>query len=175
MPTATLALDGVLATAGLSGASVANLSVQDASWATATSNNVATSVRASLPTPAGNPNAGANLQAIAVQTRKSATSGTGTPNATISVGVGGTKVATSSQFAVTAANASSQTNSFLFDFSAITGAAADGSNLEAWIDTTQSGGTTAARAAVDIGYLAWTVDYSDAGSGRKAARHSWTF
>lgn len=177
MTTETLALDGVLASSGLSGATVANLATQDANWATATSNNVATSLRASVPTPTGPPRAGSNLQTITVQTRKSASSGTGTPTATIGVGVNGTKQLTSSSFAINAASASSQLNSFTFDFGALSGAAANGSDLEIWVETAQSGGLATVRASADIGYVAWIADVGAPAptepGPRRPGRHSY--
>jgi hypothetical protein len=159
MAAQTLVPNSLLASTGLSSPTVADLQAQDANWSTATSNNVDTSVQVSYPTPPGNPTAGAGLQTITVQTRKNAASGSGTPTITIGVGiVGGLPQLSSASFNVT--STTGQVDQFTFDYAAVTGAAADGSNIQVWVNTTRSGGSPSFRSSVDIGYVGWDVIYS---------------
>lgn len=169
MAVENLPLDTVVSSANLTGATVSNLQAADASWAVASANNVNTSVRVGFPTPAtGQPKAGANLQTITVQTRKNTTN-SGAPTGTIHVGItGGAAQVSSSPFNITASPASSQTNQLAFDTAAVAGLNADGSNLEAWVDTIAVGGNPSTRNSADIGFIQWVADTAPAavnGSG----------
>ena len=161
MATETQVLDGVLASSNLNNATVANLQAVDANWATATANNVNPSVRASFPTPSGNPTTAAAIQTIRVQSRKMSTN-TGNPTISVAVGFNGTQVSSLGNFSVSAAPSSSQTNSWGFNFSSLVaaGAAPDGSDLEVFVTVTAAGGSPSARNSVDIGFIAWDVDYT---------------
>lgn len=160
MATQTLVLDAVSSSSGLTGATVANLNTQDTNWAVATSNNVATSVLCTMPTPSGPPNAGANLQTITMQVRKNSASGTGTPTARIEVWIDGGGAAILSGADTNVTSTTGQLITFTFDYSAVTGALADGSNLRVQVVGTQTGGSPSVRSSVDFGYIAWTVNYS---------------
>lgn len=147
--TETLAPDAVLASSNLTGATLANIdedpASNDGSWATATSNNITTTLRVSFPTPSAALSGDQTFRALV---RKTGTSGTGTPTATLSLYENGSLIS-----ADTAENVTSTTGQVVSYTWSSTGRTA--SQIECLITGTLSGGGPSVRAAVDIGAVAW--------------------
>lgn len=159
MPTQVLTADAVVASTNLTGATTTNFAAQDASWAVATANNVATAARVSFPSPSGQLTTGAGLQTFTVQTRKfSANSGNPTAVIELWENGGGAPLTSSSSFSIT--STTGQTNTLTFDASLL--ANLNGSAVEARISTTAAGGGPSVRNSADVGYLGWTADYTAA-------------
>jgi hypothetical protein len=163
MPITALATNEVVSSSNLNGATVGNLAAEDAAWAVATANNVNTAVRVGLQNlPSGQrPRAGANVQRILFQVRKTS-SNSGNPAALVRIAlVGGPALLSSG---ITAASSTvGETNQFFFDWQVLLdgGAEPDGSNVEVLVEISSAGGGPNARNAGDIGYVAWQADHED--------------
>src|SRR3990167_1182665 len=129
----------------------------------ASSNNVATDVRTSFPTPSGNPTVGAGLQEFRALVRKQG--GTGTPTARIELWQAGALVRAGSNTGVT--STSGVVHSLTWNANEI--AAADGSAVECKLVGTQSGGSPSVRASIDMGAVEWNVTYTIAGAALEGA------
>jgi hypothetical protein len=140
-------------------ATTTNLGAQDTNWTTASTSNVASTIRVGFPTPTPVLTSGAGLQTITVQARKNSTN-TGTPTFTIAIWEtgGAAALATSSAQSVTAAPSSSQNFTFTWNSSLLT--VPDGSALEVVVTTTPASGGTSVRNSIDYGYIAWTTTYA---------------
>ncbi len=130
----------------------------DANWLTTSNNNADTDVRASVPTPTGNPTVGAGLQEFRVQVRK--WDGTGTPTVRVEVWEtgGSSALAASSEIDVT--SATGQVVSLTWNASIL--GTADGSAVEIVVHGTKTGGSPSTRATVEVGAIEWNVDYTTA-------------
>lgn len=152
------AIDAILASAGLNGATLANLDddpdASDGSWATATGNNIQTSVRASFPTPSGTLKTGAGQQEFRALVKKSAVSGSGTPTARIELWENGVLISQSA--AVNVTSTTGQVISYTWD-----AAGRSATTIECQVVGIQSGGSPAVRASVDIGALEWNAATSN--------------
>jgi hypothetical protein len=153
--TQRLALDTVVSSSNLTGATVANLQDDpdspDANWATAMAVNN-TTLRVGFPTPSGPPQTGAGLQEFRVQLRKNATGGTApTYDLELWETGGGSRLA----LLVSGVSLPSDTPVVVaatWNASLLT--AADGSKVELKIVGHKSGGT--AR-TVEIGAVEWNA------------------
>jgi len=152
----------IISSAGLSSVTTSQLMLNDASWATATSNNTNTNVRVGYPTPLDSLTPGANLQTIQAEVRR--TSGSGSVNPTAKVELwetgGGSALASTSEITVT--SDTTQTISLTFNASLL--AVSSGANLEAVVVGSKSGGSPAKRSAVDFGGIRWITDETPAGA-----------
>lgn len=156
MPTERQSPDAIVASSELAGAVTAiddDPDSPDASWLTASSNNVATMVSVSFPTPTGNPTVGAGLQEFRAQVRKF--NGTGTPQARIELWQNGVLIRAGTNTGVT--STTGVVLSFTWNANEI--AVADGSQVECRVIGTQSGGSPSVRATVEVGAVEWNVTY----------------
>jgi hypothetical protein len=133
-------------------------------WATAADNNSNHNGHFSFGTPTQPLTSGANLQEFRASVRKNSTCGTGTPTARIELWESGALVRAGTAVSVTAANSCTQgTNcqvlSFTWSASEVTAAA----NVEVNVFGIKSGGSPAARCAVDLGAVEWNADVTAAG------------
>lgn len=159
MPTERLAPDAILSSSNLSG-SVTDIDEDpdsnDANWMVASSNNVATNVRTSLPTPTPTLTVGAGLQEFRACVRKFSSTQTGTPKARIELWENGGLIRAGSDVNVTSAVA--QVIAFTWNASEI--ATSNGSLVECKVVGTQSGGSGSARNSTDVGALEWNATYT---------------
>ena len=154
MPSERLAPDAVLSSSNLSGSVSAiqdDPDSPDASWLTASSTSVSTSLAVSFPTPSGNPT---GLQEMRVLVRRVG----GSNNPTVSAGLAESGVDKSGSGAtgtVTVTSATGQIISFTFDASALSDATGAGAELR--VTGTASGGQSSKRATVEVGAVEWNA------------------
>lgn len=156
MPTETLAVDGVLSSTNLAGATVANLSSDNGAYATATATTVSVDVRVSFPSPAANLTTGAGLQIFTASVKKRG--GSNNPTARLELWESGTLKTAGAESTI-----STTSDSFItLAWDAALLSNPSGADVEAKVVGTVSGGTTAKKAAIDIDYIGWAADYSTA-------------
>ncbi|MBL4838397.1 MAG: hypothetical protein JKY34_12555 [Kordiimonadaceae bacterium] len=158
MSNISLSPDAILEQTNLTGA-VADIqdspASPDANWLTAPGNNVATTVRTSLPTPPNNLNAGAALQQFRLWVRK--TNHSTDPLMTVELYEDGALIAT----LATGAGVSSISGQLLtYTWDAALLSAISGVDVECRISGTSGGGKPTNRAALEIGAMAWDADYA---------------
>ncbi len=129
----------------------------DGNWLLATNNKVDTTVRASFPTPTGNPTIGANLQEFRVLFRQYDEAQTGTPTARIELWETGGVVALaiSSEISLPVGGV---VVSLTWDATLL--GTADGSAVEVYAFGFKTGGGPGTRNSVEVGAIEWNVDYS---------------
>lgn len=162
MSSETLAPDAILVQTLLDGA-VTDIDEDPASpdgaWLTynaASSNN--TDCRVSFPTPSGTPNTGAGLQTFRVRIRKTASAGNAT-TWSLALWESGAQVAVLATGTTTALNPG-EVVSGTWNASLLSDAS--GAGVECRLEQTGGGssGSGAARRRVEIGTVAWDVDYT---------------
>lgn len=128
----------------------------DANWcdvgSSSASNISPTEVRATFPTPTGNPT---GTQSFRVQFRK--TTPSTNPNCLVELYENGSFVA-----GVVASTAVSSTSSVVLSgtWSAASLGTANGSLVEAFVNCTHGGGSPGNRAVGEVGAIEWVVDYT---------------
>lgn len=157
MASETKYVDGVVfALTGLTGA-YTNVtddpSSPDGNWVTTTGSGG--TLRASFPTPSGNPNTGSGLQTFRIWVRKNASAG-GTPTVAINLYENGSLVsALTGNVSVT--SDTGELVSATWDASLLSNV--DGSQVEIYLDCRKGGGGGNER-NVEVGAIAWDVDYA---------------
>lgn len=127
----------------------------DANWWTTGDVGSDTVAHVSFSTPTGNPTVGADLQEFKIWVRKA---GTNTPQCQIDLYEGGVVVVQGTLTDVTSTGGQLKT----FTWNANLLSNADGSGVEIYIYSKNSGGKPADRGTVEVGAVEWNVDYSSA-------------
>ena len=128
----------------------------DGNWLTASSNNVITDVRVSVPSPTGNPTVGADLQEFRVLFRQYDEAQGGTPEGRIELWENGVLIRAGSDVSVPDGGI---VVGFTWNASEL--GTANGSLVEIKAVGTKSGGSPSNRNSTEVGAIEWNVVYSE--------------
>lgn len=127
----------------------------DGNWLVASSNNVNTDVRVSVPTPTGNPTVGADAQEFRVLLRQYDENQGKAPDGRIELWENGVLIRAGSDISIPDGGI---VVSFTWNASEL--GTADGSLVEIKVVGTKSGGSPSNRNSTEVGAVEWNVVYS---------------
>lgn len=174
MATETLAPDGsVFALTNLTGASTdVNEPVDspDGVWLPLGNDADDCIVRASFPTPTGDPNTGAGLQKFRVYVRVGTEAGGNTPDMDIAVRETGGGADLAVQTGISVTSYTGEVIEFTWDASVL--GTVDGSAVEIYVIGNRSGGGPTSRRCVEFDAIEWVVDYAVVSSPQSIAANT---
>ncbi len=164
MSTETLQPDGsVFALTNLTGAATdvdEGVDTPDSTWLTLGDDGTNSVIRASFPTPTGDPTTGAGLQKFRMYVRVGTAAGGNDPTLDIAVReTGGADLAAAIGVPVT--SHVGEVIEFTWDATVLS--TADGSAVELYVIGQRSGGSPSGRRSVEFDAIEWVVDYSVGG------------